>query len=247
MKICAAQTRPVKGDIESNIANHKKIIDLAVANGADTIIFPELSITGYEPELAKELATDQDDSRFDDFQTISDSKKITIGIGVPIISDSGIYISMVIFQPHKASELYSKKYLHADEEPYFISGQNTMGLLSNKPGIALAICYELSIPEHSKNAFKRGAGIYIASVAKTVTGVEKAVETLSGIANKYSMTVLFSNCVGQCDNFESAGKTSIWNSKGLLLGQLNDTSEGILIIDTDTEEITESIYKRDVH
>jgi predicted amidohydrolase len=241
MKICAAQTRPVKGDIESNIANHKKIIDLAVANGAGTIIFPELSITGYEPELAKELATDQYDSRFDDFQTISDSKKITIAIGVPVKSKSGICISMVIFQPHKARELYSKKYLHADEEPYFISGQNTMGLLGDKPGIAFAICYELSIPEHSENAFKAGAGIYIASVAKTASGVEKAVETLSDIASKYSMPVLFSNCVGHCDNFESAGKTSIWNNKGLLAGQLDDTNEGILIVDTETQEIIEKL------
>jgi len=57
MKICVAQTRPVKGDIQSNIENHKKFIDLAVSGGADTIIFPELSLTGYEPELAKELAT----------------------------------------------------------------------------------------------------------------------------------------------------------------------------------------------
>ncbi len=241
MKICVAQTRPVKGDIESNITNHKRIIDLAVTYGIGTIIFPELSITGYEPELAKELATDQDDSRFDDFQTISDSRKITIGIGVPIKNDSGICISIVIFQPFKVRELYSKKYLHADEEPYFTSGQNTIGLLGNKPGIALAICYELSVPEHSENAFKTGAGIYIASVAKSTDGVEKAVATLSGIAGKYSMTVLFSNCVGHCDNFESAGRTSIWNSKGLLAGQLNDTNEGILIIDTDTQEIIEKV------
>jgi predicted amidohydrolase len=49
MKICAAQTRPVRGDIQTNIDNHKKLIDLAVSNGADIIIFPELSLTGYEP------------------------------------------------------------------------------------------------------------------------------------------------------------------------------------------------------
>ncbi len=47
MKICVAQTRPVKGDIQTNIDNHKRLIDLAISNGADTIIFPELSITGY--------------------------------------------------------------------------------------------------------------------------------------------------------------------------------------------------------
>ena len=64
MKICVAQTRPVKGDIQSNIDNHKKLIDLAVSFGADKVIFPELSLTGYEPHLAKELATNQDDCRF---------------------------------------------------------------------------------------------------------------------------------------------------------------------------------------
>ncbi len=55
------------------------------------------------------------------------------------------------------------------------------------------------------------------------------------------MTVLMANAVGPCDNFESAGKTSIWSNKGLLLGQLNDTHEGILIIDTETQEITEEM------
>jgi hypothetical protein len=58
------------------------------------------------------------------------------------------------------------------------------------------------------------------------------------------MTVLMSNCIGECDGIECGGKTSIWNNKGLLVGQLNDTDEGILIIDTDTQELIEkTIYK----
>ena len=241
MKICVAQTRPVKGDIQSNIENHKKMISLAISNSADVIIFPELSITGYEPGLAKELATNQDDSRFDDFQQISDAKQITIGAGVPTKTSAGLCISMVIFQPHKPRMTYSKKYIHPDEEAFFISGQNFGCLPGTKPNIGLAICYELSIPAHSADAYKCGAEIYIASVAKTAKGVEKASKSLSEIAVKYSMTVLMSNCVGHCDNFESAGKTAIWNNKGVLAGQLNDTTEGILIIDTDTEEIIERI------
>ncbi len=236
MKICVAQTRPIKGDIQSNIDNHKKLIDLAVSNGADTVIFPELSITGYEPELAKELATNQDDSRYNDFQKIADTKQITVGVGVPTKNNTGICISMVLFQPHQARQTYSKKYLHSDEEDFFVSGQSSIGSIGNKTNIALAICYEISVPEHSENAFNSGAEIYIASVAKSVVGVEKAVKSLSDIANKYSMTVLMSNCIGHCDNFECGGKTSVWNDKGLLVGQLNDTNEGILIIDTDTQE-----------
>ena len=239
MKICVAQTRPVKGDIQSNIDNHKKLIGLAVSTGADIIIFPELSLTGYEPELSRELATDQDDSRFDDFQKISDTKQITIGVGVPTKNNTGTCISMVLFQPHETRQTYSKKFLHADEEEFFISGQSFTGLIGKQANIALAICYELSVPEHSENAFRSGAEIYIASVAKSAIGVEKASKSLADIAHKYSMTVLMSNCVGYCDNFESAGKTSIWNKKGLLVGQLNDTNEGIIMIDTDTQELIE--------
>jgi len=48
-----------------------------------------------------------------------------------------------------------------------------------------------------------------------------------------------SNCVGRCDNFESAGGSAAWDDKGLLLGQLNDADEGILIVDTDTQEVFE--------
>ena len=94
MKICVAQTRPVKGAVQSNIERHKKLIDLAFSDGAEMVIFPELSITGYEPELAKELATTENDSRFDDFQKISNAKQITIGIGVPTKNDAGISISI---------------------------------------------------------------------------------------------------------------------------------------------------------
>lgn len=237
MRICVAQTRPVKGDIQRNIDTHKKLIDLATSCGADIVIFPELSITGYEPELAKELVTDPNDSRFEDFQSISNTRQVTIGIGVPTKSDTGISISMVLFQPHKARQTYSKKYLHSDEEPFFVSGRSSISSIGDKINIALAICYELSVPEHAEDAYESGAEVYIASVAKSAEGVERAAERLSEVARRYSMAVLMSNCVGHCDTFESAGQSSVWNDKGLLIGQLNGTDEGIIIFDTDTQEI----------
>ncbi len=239
MKICVAQVRPFKGDIPQNIANHKRLINAAITQGADLIIFPELSLTGYEPELAKVLATHPDDSRLDDFQIMSDAAHITIGVGLPTQNPAGICISMVLFQPHTARAVYSKKYLHADEEPFFISGQSTVGLIGPKNDIALAICYELSVPEHSENAFRRGATVYLTSVAKSADGVDKAMTTLADIARQYGMTALMSNCIGYCDNFESAGKTAILDSKGTVVGQMDDRREGLLMINTDTGKITE--------
>jgi predicted amidohydrolase len=49
MKVCVAQTRPVTADIQRNIEHHKRLIDTAVPHHPDLIIFPELSLTGYEP------------------------------------------------------------------------------------------------------------------------------------------------------------------------------------------------------
>lgn len=62
-------------------------------------------------------------------------------------------------------------------------------------------------------------------------------EALSGIAGKFAMTVLMSNCVGFCDDFESVGKTSVWNAEGISTGQLDDENEGILIVNTETGEV----------
>ncbi len=239
MKICAAQTRPIIGDIQRNIEHHKNFIALAGSYGADTVIFPELSLTGYEPTLAKALATHQDDKRFDDFQTISNTEQITIGVGVPTKTKTGICISLVLFQPHQARQTYSKQYLHPDEDEFFVNGHGFPSVSVNRTNLALAICYELSVLEHAERAVKSGADMYIASVAKFADGVARAINRLADIARVYSMPVFMANCIGHADRNECAGKTSIWNEKGVLIGQLNDTHEGILIDDTDTQELIE--------
>lgn len=238
MKISIAQTRPIKGNVLANIETHIKIINLAISYNANAIFFPELSVTGYEPELAKELATNQDDKRFDDFQEISNKNKITIGLGMPTRSNSGIQISMIFFQPNIPRQTYSKQQLHSDEFPYFVNGEKQIILTVGNKKIALAICYESLQTDHSENVNKLGAEIYIASVAKSQNGIDKAMKHYARVAKKFSMPVLMSNCVGYCDNFESVGQSAIWTTKGILIAQqLDDKLEGILIFDTETEEV----------
>lgn len=240
MKICAAQTRPIKGNIAKNIENHKKLIEIAISHQVDIIVFPELSLTGYEPELAEELSTSQiEDIRLNDFQVISNESKIIIGIGMPTKNENGICISMIIFQPNIKRQIYSKHYLHPGEEKYFVSGQNTLPIVQNNNKIAFAICYETSILEHSETAHKNGADIYIASVLNSINGVDKDIKRISEIAKQYAMISLMSNFTGKSGEYNCAGKTSIWNRQGLLIGQLNNMDEGIIIMDTENQEIIE--------
>lgn len=238
MRICVAQTGPVKGDIRRNVDNHKRLIATAVPHHPDLIIFPELSLTGYEPTLAKELAMEVDDGRLADFQTIANVRQVTVGVGAPIIQGAGICIGLVLFQPGQPRQLYAKKYLHADEEPFFVSGHSSVEFLGDNNDVALAICYELSVPAHAVRAHEKGAAIYIASVAKYARGVAAAHQRLAEIARDYGMTVLMSNSVGLADGDLCTGNTAVWNVQGTLLGQLDDTHEGILIFDTDDQELT---------
>ena len=240
MKISVAQTRPVKGNIRQNIDNHVKFIHQAISRGIDMIVFPELSLTGYEPELAKELASTQDDERLDIFQRISDNNQLTIGIGLPTRENDQLFVSMIIFQPGKERLTYSKQHLYPTEVDVFTPGQNRIYLdIDGVNVVAPTICYELSIPEHSESAHANHANVYIASVMNSVSGVDNDLRKLSEIARKYNMNTFMANYVGQSYGYECAGKTSVWNTKGDLVGQLNQRDEGLLIYNTETEEVTE--------
>jgi predicted amidohydrolase len=245
MKICISQTKPIKGDVSANIEAHIKFVELSLTLNAEAIFFPELSLTGYEPELANKLATNQNDNRLDIFQEISDKNNIIIGLGLPTVKESNIRISMVIFEPNKPRNTYSKQQLHSDEFPYFENGVGQVIIKTNDKNISPAICYESLQPTNSENAFKLGADVYLASVAKPVKGVEKAFDYYPSIAKKYAIPVLMSNCVGFCDNFLSVGKSAVWTKDGRLLGQLDDKTEGILLFDTETEEIVSRILTSD--
>jgi predicted amidohydrolase len=239
MKIGVVQTRPVKGNIAANLADHQRWASLAVEQQVDLLVFPELSITGYEPMLAEGLATTAGDERFAGLQRMSDRYGIWLCVGVPIKVEEGVQIGMVVFQPDEPRMVYAKQYLHVDEQPYFVPGKEQLFLSLDDHKIALAICYELSVPEHSVNAYSHRANVYLASVAKTAEGMEKALDVLSGIACTYSMTVLLANSVGPCDDGLCAGGSLVFNDQGELLADLDADEEGMLIYDTATRLATQ--------
>lgn len=241
MKISIAQLSPIKGDIAANIEQHKIFIEWACSLKANAIFFPELSLTGYEPELARDLAAKEDDGRLNCFQELSSLHQITIGLGMPTKTETGIRISMIIFAPDQARQIYSKQQLHADEFPYFEKGDRQVVLTVEGQKIVPAICYESLQPEHSASANKLGATMYVASVAKSQNGVNKAMVHYPEVAQHYAVPVLMSNCVGYCDNFWSVGFSAVWTKQGELVGQLDDKEEGILVFDTDTEEVTKQM------
>lgn len=238
MKVGVVQLKPIKGDIEKNIESHIRWIEQAVNAGADMLVFPELSLTGYEPELAGALASNQYDGRLDCLQRLSDEGKIVVGVGLPTTENGKLYVSMIIFQPGRERIAYSKQYLYPTEVPFFSAGCNPLVINFEDEVIAPAVCYELSSKEHNEFAAKNGATIYVASVLNSVNGVDADLRKLSNIAKGYRMVVLMANYVGESGGYTCAGRSSVWDKDGGLLGQLDGREEGLLIFDTASNEVT---------
>lgn len=237
MRIAIAQIAAIKGNIEKNIENHLKWIKQAIQNKADMVVFPELSLIGYEPDLAESLATNHDDTRLDKLQSLSDKNNITIGVGLPTRKEGDIFISMIIFQPHKERITYSKQYLYPPEKSFFTAGKNPLVLNLETEVISPAICYEATVKAHFEYASQNNATIYIASVLSSIRGIDAELKKLSDIAKNKNMVTFMANYVGKSGGYECAGKSSIWDTTGKLIGQLDTETEGILIYDTETKEI----------
>lgn len=236
MKIAIVQIEPVKGDIEKNIETHIAWVKQAISKRSDLIVFPELSLTGYEPELVKNLATDQNDQRFDCFQKLSDENNITIGVGFPTKNAGELYISMIVFQPKKGRITYSKQYLYPTEVSTFTAGVSQLILKYETEIVAPAICYELSNKEHYEYAAQNKATVYLASVLNSVGGIDADLKKLSDIAKNYKMVTFMANFIGESGGYKCAGKSSVWNKNGEIIKQLGDKEEGIIIYDTKTSE-----------
>jgi predicted amidohydrolase len=220
MKIALAQIQSFKGSLERTIAVHLAFIQKAIAEKADLILFPELSLTAYEPTLAKECALSIDDFRLNIFQELSEEHSIVICVGCPSKGDKLPKISLFIFQPLAPRCQYDKQLLHADELPYFEPGNSEVYFEVKGKKIAPAICYESMQVEHNKQALDAKADLYLVSVAKTKEGMQQAHAHFSRLSKAHKMAIAVCNSLGFCDGFQSSGSSACWNKNGELVGSL---------------------------
>ena len=64
LQVSLAQCDAVLGDVDKNLEAHLSGIETAVEQGAGLVVFPELSLTGYQlRDLAREVACPLDAGR----------------------------------------------------------------------------------------------------------------------------------------------------------------------------------------
>lgn len=244
MILAAAQTKPTRGNIEANLLDHYQLIDLAIQNGAQLIAFPELSITGYEREDAQKLAFTKNDSRLDHLKKLAVENNIIIVAGAPIQVESQLFIGEFVISPDNSVAVYTKQFLHEGEDEFFQSSldYNPMITIEDQK-ISFAICADIDNPLHAENACNRATDIYIASIFFTPNGIPNAYRDLQSYAQKHKMNVLMANFSGESWGYPSGGKSAFWNNKGELVGQMNDSDSGLLLVENKNDDWTSRIVK----
>ncbi len=216
LKIAVAQVASVKGDIDENISTHLKAIEKASELGVSYIVFPELSLTGYEPEIAAHLAFSSDDKRLQPLIYSAIKNNIKIGVGAPLQSIGLPKIGLIVISQSGSLDTYEKIHLHSGEEAYFNNGTNYNLITIGNTKIANAICADSNNANHAHTCSELGADVYVAGVLITEGGYDSDTAVMAGYANKYNMLVAMANHNQPTGNWVPIGKSAIWSNTGLL-------------------------------
>ncbi|ALM53630.1 carbon-nitrogen hydrolase family protein [Halomonas huangheensis] len=235
MRIAAAQFRPIKGNIDENLSRHLSLIKVATQENIDLIVFPELSLTGYEPELAAELAISAGDPRLARLQKIADENQLTIVCGAPIANESPHpQVGSLIIAPGQRVLLYRKIHLHPGENTYFTAGHQHCTFAHGAVRAGVAICADTQHEHHAAQQKTAGADLYLVSSAITAEGYKRDTGLLERWARRYEMPVVMANFHGATGEMLTVGSSSIWDRHGKLLVQACKDRDTLAMADIST-------------
>jgi predicted amidohydrolase len=237
--VAVVQSIAVPGDLARAVSDHARLAIQAAQQGARLAIFPELSLTGYSLDLTPADAITPDDPRLQILQQVADANDIVLVAGAPIDAESGLHIGALCFVPRGPAVIYSKRYLHAGEEKTFAPGCGGEPLSIHDHVVGMAICAEITHPEHALEAARRNADIYAASCFITPNGYAYDSQLLAGYAREHRMMVLLANFGNGNGTLMSAGRSAIWSATGALLIQGPPEGEAILLAKTNAVPLDE--------
>lgn len=215
--VAAIQSASVKGDIAGNLTRHLALARQAAAQGARLALFPELSLTGYEPDVAAATALRGDDARLAPLAALAQSSGMIIVVGAPLRIEGALHIGALSFLPDGRVAEYTKQHLHDGEEKVFVAGCGGSALDIDGVPAALAVCADFTHASHAQAAAQAGAKLYAASVLVSPGGYAKDSEILQGYAVRHAMPVLMSNHGGPTGGWQSAGRSALWDERGNLV------------------------------
>jgi predicted amidohydrolase len=240
--IAVAQTCPVPGDVQANLREHVRLARLAGEEGAGIVVFPELSLTGYELDHAERLAFSEEDQRLLPLLDAASATSAILVVGAPVRLDGRLHIGAFIVSPDGAVDLYTKQRLGAfgpgaavdgvvpaAEATVFEPGDRDPLVRYRGGTAALAVCADAGRPEHARAAAARGATAYLASMFVIPSELEADAARLRRYAVAHGMVVALANFGASTGGLASGGRSTIWTPAGEPLVQLAASGSGVAV------------------
>lgn len=229
--LAAAQTIAIAGDIPANLQRHLAFMHVAAEHGVQVLVFPELSLTGYEPSLAAGLAIAPDDAVLAPLHEMALALRLTAVVGMPIrlAPEAGVSIGALVLGADGSLAVYTKQHLHPGEEVAFVPGQGGAVLELGGERIALAVCADFSHASHPLAAAEARANVYAAGVLISEGGYATDSALLQGYAAEHGLLVLMANHGGPSGGYVCAGRSAIWADDGRLLAAVPSVGDALVI------------------
>jgi predicted amidohydrolase len=163
-RIAAVQLSPVVGDLAGNVDRATAAIRDALAGGAEVVVLPELTTSGYvfaSEEEARGLAIDASDPRLAGWAALLGGAVLVVGFA-ELGRDGLLYNSAAVLDADGVQAVYRKVHLWDLEKRFFTPGSGQPALVDTRFGrIGLMICFDLEFPEWTRIAALQGTDLLV--------------------------------------------------------------------------------------
>ncbi|MEV0494350.1 carbon-nitrogen hydrolase family protein [Streptomyces atratus] len=204
-------------DIAANATAHAEAITGA---GARLVVFPELSLTGYDLTAP---AISPDDARLRPIVSACRSTGATALVGAPVReADGREYIAVLAVTGEGARVVYRKMRLHGEEFDRFAPGEKPEVLVIDGVRLGLAVCYDAAVPEHAAETAALGIDAYVAGTLYGV-GPDSAARRDGHMRERalaHGVWVVLATSAGASGTYpETSGGSGVWDPDGAVVVQ----------------------------
>ena len=219
--IRVVQHRPVLGDLEANLADHRARALAAAEEGVDLVLFPELSLTGYAlGDLVDAVALDPGHARWPNMLALSEDVDVALGY-VERGEDGYLYNAGAYLHRGELLHGHRKTYLPTygpfDEQRFFTPGRAIEAFDAPWGRAALVVCEEAWHPAVTHGAVAQGAEVLLTISNAPGRGPEEGDwasqrgwrANLAAYARLYAVWVAYANRVGYEEGFVFGGGSAV--------------------------------------
>jgi predicted amidohydrolase len=209
--IAVAQPPSVSHDVAHNAERHA---DAVASADARVVVFPELSLTGYELDAGPITPADP---RLQPLVDMCGSKGALALAGAPVRGDDARrHIAMLAVDGNGARVVYRKIWLGDAEAERFSPGDAPAVLDLDGWRLGLAICKDTGIERHAGDTAALGIDAYVSGTVKHSAEAQLQRERAVRVATEHSIWVAIASHAGPTGGgfAETAGGSGIWGPDG---------------------------------